>query len=1213
MIININKLLTSRKSIFNALHNDIRNGRLSKSTGPLEVWKLSDGRLLVVDGYHRLVEAMLKGKKYLNVEVVGEGYTDYWATPNDDVFMFDNYSQYLGLEGLADETILRSAIGSASSNKIDALEAGLKEKYKGVFEPFSSNGSPQFDLISTTVSNAFELKLIVIKKSEQGKGYGGRIMNEIIDFADKNDMIIVLSPSEIKTAKLIKWYKSFDFVENRNRNKDFRFMNRMIRYPKGMTRSKWIDAEQSTTASPKKYDHINFVPPAGVVEEAIKGLEWRKKYGRGGTIVGVQRATTLKNKENISPDTIRRMVNFFSRHGFNEGKNLDDNNEPTPWRIAWALWGGNAGRSWSNKVLKQMEAADKKAEGFLNPVSKYNLIEYGANEFSQEQLDAFDKKPTVSNVEWPPEWYGFGVTDEDLAYIYAVADNFTDFLTDEMLEDFYGKLYRKSEFHEQEHSGRCLFWTTDESVADKFDGKMRTVEYSGKAWLISKYMDANHSRLAKIKHELGGENQPELEELLATGLAYNASEKGVVIVPNRFIKKEDTSTTSRQRSGEKLNLKQALEIRENQYRSRDAQYDYQPEEVDDRINFLLSRLDEREQKKFEKQMEDMLEMPEQAAAKLVLKDYTAYSKLVADAFAAAPQMDNSMVGSYKALSEHNEKMFIKLLTQFEIKFQDEDSYKSFKQLKKEVENTGLLKVFKGGESHPVFTDEENWKFRAVHDLLGHLSGTGHSFSLRGEIAAYNQHLKILPKAAVPALFTEVVGQVCFYYVNKAYPQQKVCRLYGFDFEHIGKVDEEEYKKNFIAAASVSIKNALDMSRDDVRLLEEAINLVEDSGIDTAGQDMEFIALDSNKVVGVVTCENGGGFVSIMIAEGYQGKGIGESLVRTLLSKAKRENYEFLIANPINSASKGLFTKIGFKKRGKSDDLFMSEEDIKATGNLEDVQDSYRYLMGNHHIEDNSNKRPYNGCPVTMANREMKFKLSTIPGQRKAIIDLLEELSDDGGVEIGRIYKSNANGESILEVHILNAEDKAYDEIMKYLGLYKQMGDKYEMEFDKEIKEKAAAASLVDETTEDVHRMLDIRVDGDLEEFEIVNRIDKAKIKEFWPKDLEKILRLHGETFFNHSERGPVGEDEALDLLYKLGTPYVLSHRGRLYAIDGQHRINTAILVGSPLDISIVDGSGWDFITDGYKFPEINSEIPSSAVYPVSEQTEKPTINYRMVR
>lgn len=39
----------------------------------------------------------------------------------------------------------------------------------------------------------------------------------------------------------------------------------------------------------------------------------------------------------------------------------------------------------------------KEANGYLDPVSKYWLIENGASEFSKEQLEAFDKKPTIAS------------------------------------------------------------------------------------------------------------------------------------------------------------------------------------------------------------------------------------------------------------------------------------------------------------------------------------------------------------------------------------------------------------------------------------------------------------------------------------------------------------------------------------------------------------------------------------------------------------------------------------------------------------------------------------------------------------------------------------------------------------------------------------------------------------------------------------------------
>jgi lambda family phage portal protein len=111
-----------------------------------------------------------------------------------------------------------------------------------------------------------------------------------------------------------------------------------------------------------KYDGIDFTPPAGVREEAAKGLEWRREYGRGGTAVGVARARNLSNGDAISPDTIGRMVSYFARHEVDkkgQGWSPGEDGFPSAGRIAWALWGGDAGAAWANKVKRSMDARDK--------------------------------------------------------------------------------------------------------------------------------------------------------------------------------------------------------------------------------------------------------------------------------------------------------------------------------------------------------------------------------------------------------------------------------------------------------------------------------------------------------------------------------------------------------------------------------------------------------------------------------------------------------------------------------------------------------------------------------------------------------------------------------------------------------------------------------------------------------------------------------------
>lgn len=127
------------------------------------------------------------------------------------------------------------------------------------------------------------------------------------------------------------------------------------------------DFEQK--AVPQKYEKISFTPPDDVAEQAKIGLEWRKKYGRGGTEVGVARATQLKNKRTVSPDTINRMKSYFARHS-GEGDNKEQNGEPSAGAIAWKLWGGDAGQRWSSKVSGQMDSADEK-EKSLEVSSEY--------------------------------------------------------------------------------------------------------------------------------------------------------------------------------------------------------------------------------------------------------------------------------------------------------------------------------------------------------------------------------------------------------------------------------------------------------------------------------------------------------------------------------------------------------------------------------------------------------------------------------------------------------------------------------------------------------------------------------------------------------------------------------------------------------------------------------------------------------------------------
>ena len=144
----------------------------------------------------------------------------------------------------------------------------------------------------------------------------------------------------------------------------------------------------------KAESDIDTVPTDSMVAEAKRGLEWRKEFNRGGTRVGATRANQIINKVKLSPSTVRRMFSFFSRHESDKtGQGFDRGEEgyPSRGRIAWALWGGDAGFSWSRAKVKQL---DRERDKFFE------------EELEEKQLTAAVKKGLQKKVDDHNEKHG---------------------------------------------------------------------------------------------------------------------------------------------------------------------------------------------------------------------------------------------------------------------------------------------------------------------------------------------------------------------------------------------------------------------------------------------------------------------------------------------------------------------------------------------------------------------------------------------------------------------------------------------------------------------------------------------------------------------------------------------------------------------------------------------------------------------------------------
>jgi HK97 family phage portal protein len=107
-------------------------------------------------------------------------------------------------------------------------------------------------------------------------------------------------------------------------------------------------------------------PTQAMKEAAQRALDWKAEGFDGGTRVGLARANQIVNGEQLSEDTILRMYSFFSRHEVDkkaEGFNAGEDGFPSPGRVAWDLWGGDAGFRWSTSKRDAMQPDGKSLDG----------------------------------------------------------------------------------------------------------------------------------------------------------------------------------------------------------------------------------------------------------------------------------------------------------------------------------------------------------------------------------------------------------------------------------------------------------------------------------------------------------------------------------------------------------------------------------------------------------------------------------------------------------------------------------------------------------------------------------------------------------------------------------------------------------------------------------------------------------------------------------
>lgn len=159
---------------------------------------------------------------------------------------------------------------------------------------------------ATENDNIINISKIVVDKDKRGLGIGSDVMNIIIDYADNNKKRIELTPSKdfgaTSLERLNRFYKRFEFVDNKGKHKDYSTRNSMYREPK--TNNIYNQAEEAF--KPNKQETARYNED---LNKALRGELGSKQVLRLGKTPEVYISAGLEQKPLIMPQEILKKIN----------------------------------------------------------------------------------------------------------------------------------------------------------------------------------------------------------------------------------------------------------------------------------------------------------------------------------------------------------------------------------------------------------------------------------------------------------------------------------------------------------------------------------------------------------------------------------------------------------------------------------------------------------------------------------------------------------------------------------------------------------------------------------------------------------------------------------------------------------------------------------------------------------------------------------------
>jgi HK97 family phage prohead protease len=142
---------------------------------------------------------------------------------------------------------------------------------------------------------------------------------------------------------------------------------------------------------PLSFKEVNLTPPEGVRSALRRGLKLHEEGHSGDGLVPatVAWARRMANGEAATEEKIRKMRAWHARHAVDRRPGWE--NPPTPGYVAFLLWGGAAGRAWSERKVAELDRSKEKAMSEKTDAPKRTARKMQFKSFGLEEVQIDEK------------------------------------------------------------------------------------------------------------------------------------------------------------------------------------------------------------------------------------------------------------------------------------------------------------------------------------------------------------------------------------------------------------------------------------------------------------------------------------------------------------------------------------------------------------------------------------------------------------------------------------------------------------------------------------------------------------------------------------------------------------------------------------------------------------------------------------------------------